>query len=131
MDACRIPLGTPALVQVRAHLRRHVGRLDDVLDADRHAVDRRARPAFTPAPRRLRGSFLSRRDIQSDEGANPGLKPLNRCEAALQIGARRIAASAELSSTRMKGDTLQLRHPRGLNALRIACRSPPRRAPPA
>jgi hypothetical protein len=30
--------------------------------------------------------------IQTDEGADPGLKPLHRCEAALQISTRRVAA---------------------------------------
>src|ERR1700741_4114028 len=43
------PTGAAADKQGRALFGRHVGGLDDVLDAERHAVDRRQTPAGAPA----------------------------------------------------------------------------------
>src|SRR5260370_36456841 len=69
-----IPFGAEAGEQRRAVFGRHVGGLDDVLDADRHAVDLRARPTRAPARGRLVGSCARTLEVEIDEGADLGLE---------------------------------------------------------
>ena len=91
LDGRRIAPGLPAAIERRAHLRRHVDRLDDVLDADRHAVDQRLRIEIAPARRRSRSRFARARFVQMHEGADLRFQFRDGGKAALEIVVRRVA----------------------------------------
>src|SRR5262249_56461649 len=74
---------------------RHVGGLDDVLDADGHAIDLRARPARPPARARLVGGRARTLEVEIDEGADLGLEQGDIGKAALEEVARRIGAAGK------------------------------------
>src|SRR5262249_57425636 len=74
---------------------RHVGGLDDVLDADRHAIDLRARSARTPARGRLVGSRARTLEVEIDEGADLGLECGDIGKAAFEEVARRVSAAGK------------------------------------
>ena len=96
MDAGGIAVRLLALEHRRALAGRHVGGLDDVLDRDRHAVDRRQRLAVAPARRRGVGGSDRAVLVQSDEGADGGIELDDALEGFLEIGARRGLAGAEI-----------------------------------
>src|SRR5262252_7593350 len=65
-----VALRAPAREERRAVLGRHVGGLDDVLDAERHTVDRRARLALAPPLGGLVGGCTRALKIEMNERAN-------------------------------------------------------------
>src|SRR5262249_62076360 len=75
-----------------AHPRRHVLRLEQVLDADGQAIDRRARTSVLPARGTLVGCLARARRVQRRERLHDGLALRDGLEAALQIRARRVRA---------------------------------------
>jgi hypothetical protein len=74
----------PAGKERRAHLRRHVERLDNVLDADRYAVERRQRLTGTPARGRSLRGFPRRSKIGANESADARLPELEQFERAFE-----------------------------------------------
>ena len=94
-NARAIAFGAEAGEQRRAVFGRHVGGLDDVLDADRHAVDVRARPARPPARGRLVGSSARTLEVEIDEGADLGLERGDIGKAAFEEVARRVGAAGK------------------------------------
>ena len=92
-DARGIALGTEACEQWRAVLGRHVGGLDDVLDADRHAVDLGQRPAFAPAGRGPVGGRARAGEVEIDEGADLGFERREIGKAAFEKIARGVGAA--------------------------------------
>ena len=99
-DARGIALGTEACEQWRAVLGRHVGGLDDVLDADRHAVDLGQRPALAPAGRGPVGGRARACEVEIDEGADPGLERREIGETAFEKIARRVVACGKARGCR-------------------------------
>src|SRR6516164_7739821 len=91
-DAGPVALGAPSREQRRAVLGRHVSGLDDVLDAQRHAVDRRALPPFAPTLSRLIGSSSRALEIEVYEGADLRLERSKISETALEEIPRRARA---------------------------------------
>src|SRR6478672_11961487 len=89
-----------ALPHRRAWAGRHVGGLDDVLDGDRHAIDRRQRLAGAPAGGRGVGGLGSAVLVHRDEGADAAVELGDALEAFLEIGARRDLAGAEIARQR-------------------------------
>jgi hypothetical protein len=89
---------------------RHVGGLDDVLDAERHAVDRRQRPAVAPACRRAVGGGTCGADIVADERADGGFELLDMRKAAFEKFARRIIAGGKIHSGGKEWHRLRQRH---------------------
>ena len=83
-DARGVGLGTPALVDRRVHLRRHIGRRDDVFDRDGTAVNRGEGPAGFVAPGRGIGGFARRCGVQGDERLDRAIAGCDRLEAPLQ-----------------------------------------------
>ena len=101
-DARAVALAAKAVEQRRAVPGRHVAGFDDVLDADRHAVDRRKRLARPPAPGRAIGRRPGGGEIERDEGPDlrlPGVEPR---DAAFQKFARRILFPDKLRRRRKK-----------------------------
>ena len=94
-DACSIALGAPAEVYWGAVFGREVSSLDDVLDADRHAVDLAERPASAPARARRIGRNARGIDVEMHEGANFWLERGEIGKAAFEKLARRIGAVAK------------------------------------
>ena len=82
VHARRIAARFLALPQRRALAGRHVGGLDDVLDRDRHAVDRRQRLAVAPARGRGVGGLDRAVLVQLDEGADGGIELGDALEAS-------------------------------------------------
>ena len=78
-----------------AEFRRHVVGLDQVLDADRHAVDRAQRLARFVARPRLISGLACGIEIEEGEGHHRRFERLDALDAALEIGARRVGAVAE------------------------------------
>src|SRR5262249_58177106 len=95
-NARRVALRAPAGKEWRTILGRHVGSLDDVLDAERHAVDWRARPAVAPARRGLVGGGARAGKIEVHERADLGLERSEIGETALKEGARAIGAGGKV-----------------------------------
>ena len=87
-----------ALEQRRALAGRHVGGLDDVLDRDRHAVDRRQRLAGAPARGRGVGGLARAVLVDHDEGADAGIELGDQLEASRRD--RRAAWSCRRGSRR-------------------------------
>jgi len=98
-----VALGAAAGEERRALAGRHVDGLDDVLDADRHAVELRDRLARAPARGRLVGAGARAIDIEMHEGTDLGLVRPEIGEAALEEVARRIAAAREARRRRQVG----------------------------
>ena len=89
--------GTPILVDGRVHLRRHVGRCDDVFDGDGTAIDgRKGTRALVAACRRVRG-FSRAAEVDCHERPNRPVLPRDRLEALFEQSAWRRAAVAETS----------------------------------
>ncbi len=80
-------------------LRRHVGGLDDVLDADRHAVDRRQRFSGAPARgRAVRGLLRGRRDVETHEGLHDlRLEFRDSRQGSARAGRRGVSARARIA----------------------------------
>src|SRR6516225_9593828 len=97
-DAGGVPTGAPTDKQGRALFGRHVGGLDDVLDAERHAVDRRRRPAVAPAGRRAVGGCACGGDTVADERSDGGFELLDMRKAAFEKVARRVTAGGKIRS---------------------------------
>ena len=95
-NAGGVATGAAADKQRRALPGRHVGGLDDVLDAERHPVDRRQGPAGAPARRRAVRSRARGGDIVADKGSNAGFERLQTSKAAFEKFARRVEASREI-----------------------------------
>ena len=91
-DTRAVTLGSPAGEQRRAILGRHVSGLDDVLDAEWHAVNRGALPAFGPAPSRVISSRARPLEIKMHKGADLRLERSKISETALEKIARRVRA---------------------------------------
>src|SRR5262249_42755143 len=91
-DARAVAFGAPVRKQRGAVLGRHVSCLDDVLDAERHAIDRRALPALAPTPTRLIGSGARAHEIEMYEGADLRLERSKISETALEGVTRRVDA---------------------------------------
>ncbi len=83
-----------------AELRRHVLCLQQVLDADGHAVDLRQRPAAAPTLGAGVGLSARRAFVNRDPSLHDALPRGNRFEATLQISARRVAARFERREVR-------------------------------
>src|SRR5215472_18565767 len=90
-----IAFGAEAGEQRRAVFGWHVRGLDDVLDADRHAIDLRARPARAPARARLVGSCARTLEVEIDEGADLGLERGDIGKTAFEEVARRVGAAGK------------------------------------
>src|SRR6476619_5527971 len=82
-DACSIALGAPAEVYWGAVFGREVSSLDDVLDADRHAVDRRERTARAPTRARCIRRIARSFDVEMHEGADLRLESSEIDQTAL------------------------------------------------
>src|SRR5215470_4765310 len=89
-----------------------VGSLDDVLDANRHAVDCRQWFVVTPAPGRRIGGSSRPIEIGMNKRADLRFPHGKRIEAALEVGARRVISASELRSGVKK--RLRLRHGRDI-----------------
>jgi hypothetical protein len=89
---------------------RHVRGLDDVLDAERHAVDRRERPTVAPAGRRAVGGGASGGDIVADERSDGGFELLDMRKAAFEKLARRVIAGGKIRSGGEEWHRLRQRH---------------------
>src|SRR5262249_53495439 len=87
-----VALGAPPRKQRRAVLGRHVGGLDDVLDAERHAVDRRSRPALAPPLGGLVGGCTRALKIEMNERTNLRFERSEIGKAALKEIAGSIGA---------------------------------------
>ena len=101
-DARAVAVSPKTGEQRRAVLRRHVDGLDDVLDADRHAVNRRKRLARSPA---VRGAIRRRArgvEVERDKSADPRLPGFDLGDAALEEVARRICPAGEIRRRRKK-----------------------------
>ena len=88
-----VALGLEPLPLRRALARRHVGGLDDVLDGDHHAVDRRERLAVAPAlvGRLRRRACRIARDV--DEGLQRGFDGIEARKPRLEfLGGAGVAA---------------------------------------
>src|SRR6185369_6444652 len=79
---------------------RHVGGLDDVLDGDRHAVDRRQRPAVGPALRRIVGGLARAVTVDHDKGADGFVELGNPGQRLFEIGARAELTGAQVGAMR-------------------------------
>src|SRR5579871_1593371 len=95
---CSVAAGAPASEERRSLLGWHVHGLDDVLDAERHAVDIRQGPSGAPACLRAVGGSTGSLEIEGHEGADRGLELRDTLDAALEIGARSIAAGCEVGN---------------------------------
>ena len=84
-----------APIRPASHLCRHGARFQQVLDADRHAVHRRKRPAGAPAFRARIRRLARALDIGRNQRLKHRLPRLDDLKAAFQINARRIAALAK------------------------------------
>ncbi len=82
--------------------------LDDVLDAHRHAVDRRPRLAGAPTRARLIGGDARAFEVEMNEGADLRLERGKGGETTLQEIARRIAALCEARGRREVGLRIEL-----------------------
>src|SRR5581483_6204927 len=91
-----IAAGVPAGVKRRPHLRRHVGCLDDVLDADGHAVDLRQRSALAPTFGRAVRCRLGILNLEMSEGADLRFELCDCIEAAFKERAWRVSAGFEV-----------------------------------
>jgi hypothetical protein len=85
-----------ALERRAVHLGRHVLRFEQVLDRDRHAVDRRERLARLPALAARVGCCARDLVIEVRERLHDRLARGDRLDCALEVGARGIGAVAEL-----------------------------------
>ena len=95
IDDGAVPAGRPAFEDGAAHPHGHVLGFVDVLDADRDAVERRERPPGPVALGRGIGGLAGAVEIEGDERADIGFERFDRLDAALEIGARRVAAVDE------------------------------------
>ena len=95
-----VPVGDAALP------RRHVLGLEQVLDADRHAVDQRKRCTRPPARRGGVGRGTRARLVHLDPGEHARLTLGDGGEASLQIGAGRVGAGAEGRGRVMPGERM-------------------------
>jgi hypothetical protein len=95
MHARRVPPRLPALVDRIPHLRREVRRVHDVLDGQRHAVDRRKRLAV--AITRGRGIRRGARSVQPErhECMDLGLARRQGRDTALEIRPRVVLPRKE------------------------------------
>ena len=109
-DAGRVASGAPAREQRRALLGRHVGGFDNILDAERHAVDRRQRPAVAPARGGIVGSDARRLDVVADKGADGRLEFRQTVKAAFEKRAGRVAAGGKISSGGKERHQLRQHH---------------------
>ena len=93
-----------AFVGLATELSRHVLCFEQILDADRQAVDGRQRTVCLPAlaaliRRRARGGHVG-----GGEGFDDGLALLDGVEASFEIGARGVAAVAEAQRRVVEGE---------------------------
>ena len=96
VDRSRVPKRTVPPEQLAAELRRHVERLDEILDADGQAVDRRQRTAAPIPLRRRVGRFSGALAIEMLPRHHPIFDRGDLFEAAFEICARRVRSVAEL-----------------------------------
>ena len=94
-DAGRVGHRLMAFEQLAAELGRHVVGLDQVLDADRHAVDHAQRLAGLVSRAGFVGGLARPIQIEKGERHHRGIERLDAFDAALEIGARRVRAVAE------------------------------------
>ena len=95
-NARAVAVSLKAREQRRTVLRGHVDGFDDVLDPDRHAVDRRKRLARTPAlGGTIRGAPCAGK-IERDESADLRLPGVKLGDAALEELTRRIFSICEI-----------------------------------
>ena len=95
MHTSRVGDRLMAAEQVTAVLGRHVVGVDQILDADRQTIDRRQWAAVAMACAGFVGRLARALEIEERERHHRRLQRLDALDAALQIGARRIAAVAE------------------------------------
>jgi hypothetical protein len=110
MDSVYRAAGAPADEQRRALLGWHIGGFDDVLNADRHAVNRRQRSASAPALGGAVGSGARRRYVMAHESPDHRLELLKESEAAFEIIAGRALAAFEIRCPGEIGERLRCRH---------------------
>src|SRR5439155_24661254 len=91
-----VALGEVSTIGRAPHLSGHVLGLEQVLDADWHSVNERERTPDFPAQRAGVGSLASARLVQRGKGFDHRLALVDRLEAALEIGPRRVDAIAKL-----------------------------------
>ena len=97
-----------AFEQLAAELGRHVVGLDQVLDADWHAIDHAERPAGLVSRAGFICGLARPAQIKEGERHHLGLKRLDAFDAALEIGPRRIRAVAEF-----RRNIVEAQHPMG------------------
>jgi hypothetical protein len=97
-----VAVGAPAGVERRAHLGRHVDRFDNVLDAERHAIDGRERRPGTPALGRRIGSRAGAGDVDVDERADLRLPDREGLQTTFQDLARAVGARVKLRTRRQE-----------------------------
>ena len=95
-DAGRVLFRAPAGKQRRAHFGRHVDGLDDVLDADRHAVDRRQRLAGAPARGRAVRRRPRRRPDRCTRKRRSAAPIVQQCERAFEKLPRCLLSGSEI-----------------------------------
>ena len=83
-----VAFGEVAPKGLAAHLRGHILSLEQILDADGHAVDERERASGLPACRAGIGGLAGAQLVQRHEGFDHGLALRDGLKAALEIGAR-------------------------------------------
>ena len=131
-----VALGEIAAIGLAAHLGRHVLGFEQVLDADRHAVDGRQRAPGLPSRRARIGGGARARLVERRKRLHDRLALGNRLQAALEIGARAIGALAKprggiVKRQRLEGPRIVASAHRSCSWLTLPplSRTPPRRCP--
>ena len=89
---CVVALGKVAVVGRATHLRGHIPGFEEILDADRHAVNEGERTPGLPARGAGIGCGPRPAFVQGGEGQDDRFTLLDRLETALEIGAGAVSA---------------------------------------
>src|SRR5262245_18637276 len=103
-----VAFGEIAAKGLAAHLRGHILGFEQVLDADRHAIDGGEGATTLPARRTFVSGRAGASLIQGDEGFDDRLAFFDRLDASLKIGAGTVGALPKAGQRIMESECLEV-----------------------